>query len=283
MALQSTADLHLLNGFLPVSSVFSLSFQFAILHLLIYVCTQFHIPSCCPQLSFHNLFHCLGQFHSIWLFWGHNLDFLTVSCLWWQVFGLLPNPQPRGPVYHIYNPQGRVAQLYPRQRVTISVTFHNLHGLQWDYSFPKSPHRDSRARAHTHTHTYIYIYIYIYIRCVTRITWVTNVFRVQEETSFVSAQCALLYHWEFQHSSWIHAFSLTPFMWNIKFITFYCNPHACFQLQKFSKFGIQNDFFIFEAITCLTAVVTFHCYPTCYTMLHIYICMIISSIMVKQR
>jgi len=100
----------------------------------------------------------------------------------------------------------------------------------------------------------------------------TNVFRVQEETSFVSAQCALLHLREFQHCSWIHAFSLTPFMWNIKLITFYCNPHACFHLQIFSTFGIQNDhFFIFEAVTCLTAVVTFQCYPTCYMMLHIYV------------
>jgi hypothetical protein len=41
MTLQSNADLPLLNGLLPVSSVFYLSVQFVILQLLISVCTQF--------------------------------------------------------------------------------------------------------------------------------------------------------------------------------------------------------------------------------------------------
>jgi hypothetical protein len=41
MALQSNAELRLLNGLL--STLFlALSFQFLILHLLICVCTQFH-------------------------------------------------------------------------------------------------------------------------------------------------------------------------------------------------------------------------------------------------
>jgi len=42
MAPQSNADLHLLNGLLPVSYVFGLSFQFVILRLLISVHTQSH-------------------------------------------------------------------------------------------------------------------------------------------------------------------------------------------------------------------------------------------------
>jgi len=41
MALQSNADLRFLNGLLPVSSVFDLSFQFTILNLVISVCIQF--------------------------------------------------------------------------------------------------------------------------------------------------------------------------------------------------------------------------------------------------
>jgi hypothetical protein len=60
------------------------------------------------------LVHCLGRFHSVWLFWGHNRGFLTVSFLWWQVVGLLPNPHPGGPVHFSYNPWGRAAQLYPQ-------------------------------------------------------------------------------------------------------------------------------------------------------------------------
>ena len=173
-------------------------------------------------------------------------------------FGLLPNPQPRGPVHRIYKPQGRVAQLYARQRVPILVTFYNLHGLQWDYSFPQSPHMD------------FHTFIYIYIRCVTWNTWVTQMHSGCRKKPHLCLHN--LYLWEFQHSRWNHAFSPTPFMWNIKLISFYCNPHACFHLQKFSKFGIQNNhFFIFGAVTCLTAVVTFQRYPTCYTMLHIYV------------
>ena len=41
-ALQSSVDLRLLNGLLPVHSAFFPLFQFAIFHLLISVCTQFH-------------------------------------------------------------------------------------------------------------------------------------------------------------------------------------------------------------------------------------------------
>jgi hypothetical protein len=60
------------------------------------------------------LLHCLGRFHSIWLFRGHILGFLTISFLQWQFVSLSPNPQPGGPVRRIYNPRGRVAQLYPQ-------------------------------------------------------------------------------------------------------------------------------------------------------------------------
>ena len=38
----SSSDLRFLNGHLPVSSVFDLSIQLLILHVSIYVCTQFH-------------------------------------------------------------------------------------------------------------------------------------------------------------------------------------------------------------------------------------------------
>jgi len=43
MALQSIANLRLLNGLLPISTIFDLSFQFVILHLLVSVFTQFHL------------------------------------------------------------------------------------------------------------------------------------------------------------------------------------------------------------------------------------------------
>ena len=79
MTLQSNVDPRLLNGLLPLSSCIDLSLQFVIMHLLIAACTQLHISSCYPHCSSHILFHCLGWFHSVWLFQGHNLGFIKVS------------------------------------------------------------------------------------------------------------------------------------------------------------------------------------------------------------
>jgi hypothetical protein len=47
------------------------------------------------------------------------LGFLTVSFLQWQVVSLSSNPQPGGPFHRIYNPRGRVAQLYPQALGTL--------------------------------------------------------------------------------------------------------------------------------------------------------------------
>ena len=57
------------------------------------------------------ILHYLGQFHSVWLFRAHNLRFQP-AFLPWRVVGLSPKPQPAGSVHRIYNPRGRVAQLY---------------------------------------------------------------------------------------------------------------------------------------------------------------------------
>jgi hypothetical protein len=40
-----------------------------------------------------------------------------------------------------------VAQLYPQAPRTILVAFYDMHGLQWDYSFPRSPH--GKIQRHT--------------------------------------------------------------------------------------------------------------------------------------
>ena len=112
-------------------------------------------------------------------------------------FGLLPNPQPRGPVHRIYKPQGRVAQLYARQRVPILVTFYNLHGLQWDCSFPQSPYGDS--------HTYIYI------RCVTWNTWVTQMYLGCRKRPHLCLHNLLFYiSWNFNT-----AVEIMPLVWHL--------------------------------------------------------------------
>jgi hypothetical protein len=38
-----------------------------------------------------------------------------------------------------------VAQLYPQAPSTHFVAFYDMHGLQWDYSFPRSPHGDVKS------------------------------------------------------------------------------------------------------------------------------------------
>ena len=76
------------------------------------------------------LFHYLAQFCAVWMFWRHILGFLTVGFLRWLVVSLLPHPQPGGPVHHLCNPQGRVAQLYPQAPGT------HISYLRWDSLFP---------------------------------------------------------------------------------------------------------------------------------------------------
>jgi hypothetical protein len=118
-----------------------LSFQFLSFHLLIYVCTQFHllcttyVPSCSPLV--------INPFplpRSIPLS-------LTV-----------PRPQLRlsNRIYYddrlsacrpVSNLEGQstviVTLTYtPRHRVPLLVAFYDLHGLQWCYSFPRSPRGD---------------------------------------------------------------------------------------------------------------------------------------------
>jgi hypothetical protein len=66
------------------------------------------------------------------------------SFLVW-VFSPTPNPQPGGPGLHIYIPLVTGWPSYtPRHRIPILVAFYDMHGLQWDYSFPRSPHGDRR-------------------------------------------------------------------------------------------------------------------------------------------
>jgi hypothetical protein len=36
----------------------------------------------------------------------------------------------------------------PRHRVPILVAFYDMHGLQWDYSFPRSPHGELKDYIH---------------------------------------------------------------------------------------------------------------------------------------
>ena len=76
-----------------------------------------YIPSCYLHFS-HLVFHCPSPFHSIWLFQGQNLGFLTVN--FFKVRGCQP----------VTNAQGRVAQKYPYALGTHFDHLYNLHGLQ---------------------------------------------------------------------------------------------------------------------------------------------------------
>jgi hypothetical protein len=94
---------------------------------------------CTFQVNSHSSFTTLGWFHWAWLFWSHN-SFLLTAFLRWKFVCLSTYHLPGGPVHHIYNHQGRVAQLYPQSRGTHFSSLYDLHGLQWDNSLHWSPH-----------------------------------------------------------------------------------------------------------------------------------------------
>jgi hypothetical protein len=80
-----------------------------------------------------------SSLQSIWLFRGHILGFLTADFSGW---GRQPHGQPptwtRTP--YLYSMEIGWPNYTPRHRVPILVAFYDMHGLQWDYSFPRSPH-----------------------------------------------------------------------------------------------------------------------------------------------
>ena len=80
---------------------------------LISVCTQFHIPICYPHLAVSYLFPLSRLIPLSLTVPRPQLGFLAVSLF--TVTGCRPvaqPPQPGGPVHSIYNPWGRVVQLY---------------------------------------------------------------------------------------------------------------------------------------------------------------------------
>jgi len=101
MALQSIADLQLLNGLLPVISTINLT-----------------VPR--PHLRFPNCWPFLG--------WGCQPHFQP------------PTWRTRSP--YLYPLEAGWPSYTPRQRVPILVAFYDMHGLQLDYSSPRSPHGD---------------------------------------------------------------------------------------------------------------------------------------------
>jgi hypothetical protein len=81
------------------------------------------------------------------LFRGHNSGFLT-AFLCRQVVGLSPKPQ-QSTVFTCITPGEGWPSYTHRYQVPILIAFYDLYGLQWDYSFPRSPHGDSGVYAHT--------------------------------------------------------------------------------------------------------------------------------------
>jgi hypothetical protein len=97
---------------------------------------------CSPMQTFASLMDfSQSSLQSIWLFRGHVLGFLTVDFFRGGVVSPTPNPEPGGPSLHNYIPWKLGGPVIPpRHRVPILVAFYDMHGLQWDYSFPRSPH-----------------------------------------------------------------------------------------------------------------------------------------------
>lgn len=137
LLLQFLAHLRLLNGLLPVISVFwplFLVFNIASITVTLNTAISFTAPALYNVLTFQFtilisliLFSWLIPLPSSCLFRAHDLGFPVLSFLRWQAVGLSHRPQPEVPVYRIYNQWGRVAH-----RVPILVAFYDTHGLQRD-------------------------------------------------------------------------------------------------------------------------------------------------------
>ena len=70
---------------------------------------------------------------SLTVLWSQFMFHNSYLFLRWQVVGLACHPTPKTgwPSYT------------PRHRVLVLIACYNLHGLQWDYSLPRSPHGES--------------------------------------------------------------------------------------------------------------------------------------------
>jgi hypothetical protein len=71
------------------------------------------------------------RFPNCWLFLGWGRQPCTQPQIW----------RTRSP--YLYPLETGWLSYTPRHRVPILVTFYDMHGLQWDYSVPQSPHRDN--------------------------------------------------------------------------------------------------------------------------------------------
>ena len=107
----------------------------SILHLHIYFTISFSVPALYNMGKFQLailisliLSHFPVRTHSIRQYRSHNLSSLTASIFTATGCRPVAHPQIGRPIHRIYNPSGRVAQLYRGYR------------LQWDYSFSRSSH-----------------------------------------------------------------------------------------------------------------------------------------------
>jgi hypothetical protein len=140
--LQSKADPHLLKGLLPVSSVsWSLFpvFEFPFVNTCLYTVP----PALYNESTFQFavllsliLFQLQSRCCSVWLFRGHNWGFLT-SRIYYGGRSSACRPTPN----LVGQSTVAVTPTYTsRHRVLLLVSFYDLIGLQWYYSFPRSPH-----------------------------------------------------------------------------------------------------------------------------------------------
>jgi hypothetical protein len=94
-----------------------------------------------PMRTFTSLMDFFqSSVQSSWLFRGHILGFLTVDFFRGGVVIPTPNPQPEDQVSVFISPGEWVAQLYPQAPSTHFSRLLRHAWLQWDYSFPRSPH-----------------------------------------------------------------------------------------------------------------------------------------------
>ena len=182
MALQSTADLHLLKGLLPVSSVFFSLFpicNFAFINIYLYTIPHSKLLSS-TLISYP--FPLSGSIPLSLTFLRPQFRFPNSQLFYGDRFlACCPTPNLEGQSTIFITPGAEWPSFTAGSGYPFRSPFTTRMGCSGTILFPSH-----------HMGTLTLIYIYMYKMCHMEHTSDTNVFRMQEETSFVSAQkCSL--------------------------------------------------------------------------------------------
>jgi len=134
---------------------FNLSFQFSILHLLIYICL-YTVPQYKNSKSLSS--HLINTFPlPRWIPLSLTVPrpyFLFPDRFFCcdRLLACCPTPNLEGQSTVFKTPRVGWPSYTLRHWVTILVIFYDLHGQQWDYSFPQALHREKYIKYQAQSH-----------------------------------------------------------------------------------------------------------------------------------